>query len=364
VKMKNNRIPEAMKPIRRIFPVLLVPFLMFSACRQPDMEVDTTIEVPVGVLEVTTSTIEEFVSTTGSVYPLKEVTLSSEIAGEYRLQVNPATGRRYGLGDRVNAGAPVIKLEDEEYVNSLRVKSTEVDLEISQLEYEKQQSLYEKGGATLRDLKNAEITLINTQYDNESNRINLAKMTIKAPFGGIIADLPYFTDGTRVPANTEMVTIIDYNRLYLEANLPEKYFRNIERGYKVYVTSYTRVADTLSGVITQISPSIDPEARTFKCFVEVENRDDILLPGMFVKADLVVNTAEEVIVIPRDIIMSRNRNQIVYVVEQGVATERIITTGLQNEENVEVKMGLLEGESIVSSGFETLRNQSRVRILR
>ncbi len=49
---------------------------------------------------------------------------------------------------------------------------------------------------------------------------------------------------------------------------------------------------------------------------------------MFVKADLVVNSAEEVIVIPKDIIMSRNRNQIVYVVEQGVASERIITTGL------------------------------------
>ena len=47
-----------------------------------------------------------------------------------------------------------------------------------------------------------------------------------------------------------------------------------------------------------------------------------------------------------------------------MATERIITTGLQNEENVEVKMGLLKGESIVNSGFETLRNQSRVRILR
>ena len=290
--------------------------------------------------------------------------MSSEITGEYMLQVNPSTGKAYGLGDRVRKGATMIKLEDEEYVNSLRAKSAEVDLEISKLEHEKQTSLYEKGGATLRDLKNAEITLINTEYDIESNRINLAKMTIETPFGGVIADLPYFTNGTRIAANTEMIKIIDYGKLYLEANLPEKYFRNIERGFKVYVTSYTSVADTLTGFITQISPSIDPEARTFKCFVEVQNQDEILLPGMFVKADLVVNSAEEVIVIPRDIIMSRNRNQIVYVVEKGVATERIITTGLQNEESVEVKMGLLKGESIVITGFETLRNQSRVRILK
>jgi len=353
-----------MKTFRFALWALMIPVFLVSSCKQPDMEVSTTVEVPVGVIEASTSSIEEFVSTTGSVYPSKEVSLSSEITGEYRLQINPATGKRYALGDRVKAGAILIRLEDEEYVNELRVKSKEVDKEISELEYEKQQALYEKGGATLRDLKNAEITLINAEYDTESSRINLAKMALVAPFSGVIAELPYFTEGTRVPASTEMVTIIDYEKLLLEANLPEKYFRNIERGYKVYVTSYTSTSDTLLGTITQISPSIDDEARTFLSFVEVDNDDQILLPGMFVKADLVVNSADEVIVIPKDIIMSRNRNQIVYVVEQGVASERIITTGLQNATSVEVKMGLLKGESIVNSGFETLRDQSRVRILR
>jgi len=353
-----------MKQIRITFLAIAIAFLLLNACKQPDMEVSTTVEVPVGVIEASTSSIEEFVSTTGSVYPSKEVTITSEITGEYRLQINPATGKRYALGDHVKAGAILIKLEDEEYVNDLRTKSKAVDMEISQLEYEKQQALYEKGGVTLRDLKNAEITKINTEYDMESSRINLAKMSLEVPFSGVISGLPYFTEGTRVPSNTEMVTVIDFRKLYLEANLPEKYFRNIERGYKVYITSYTSAVDTLMGAITQISPFIDAEARTFLSLVEVENSEEILLPGMFVKADLVVNSADEVIVIPKDIIMSRNRNEIVYVVEQGVASERIITSGLQNASSVEVKMGLLKGESVVVTGFETLRDQSRVRILR
>jgi RND family efflux transporter MFP subunit len=364
MKKKTNRRTIIMKQIRFTLSAFAAATLLLSSCKQPDMEVNTTIEVPVGVIEASTSAIEEFVSTTGSVYPLKEVSMSSEITGEYSLQINPATGKPYALGDHVKAGATIIKLEDEEYVNDIKLKSKEVDKEISELEYEKQQALYEKGGATLRDLKNAEITLINTEYEMESSRLNLAKMTLEAPFSGVIAELPYFTNGTRVASGTEMISLIDFQKLYLEANLPEKYFRNIERGFKVYVTSYTSTADTLLGTITQISPSIDAEARTFLCFVEIENKDGILLPGMFVKADLVVNSAEEVIVIPKDIIMSRNRNQIVYVVEQGIASERIITTGLQNATSVEVKMGLLKGESIVNTGFETLRDQSRVRILR
>jgi membrane fusion protein (multidrug efflux system) len=338
--------------------------LILVSCKQPNTEVATTIEVPVQVIEVGTAGIEEYVSTTGTVYPLKEVSLNSEIAGDYQLQINPATGKTYALGDAVKEGATLIKLEDDEYVNGLRIKSKELDLEVSKLEYEKQQSLYEKGGATLRELKNAEITLINAQYDVESSQISLAKMAVKAPFSGVIAELPYFTKGTRINSNTLLVKLIAYDRLYMEASLPEKYFSSIERGFKVYITSYTSTADTLTGIITQISPSIDPDARTFTCFVEVENKERILLPGMFVKADMVVNSAENALVIPRDIILSRNRNQIVYVVDKGVAMERIITTGLQNQEFVEVRMGLLKGESVVSSGFETLRDQSRVRILR
>jgi RND family efflux transporter MFP subunit len=335
-----------------------------TSCRQPDLDIDTTIEVPVSVIEVETSGIEEYISTTGSVSPMKEASLQSEITGAYRLQTNPATGRPYALGDRVRTGATLIKLEDEEYYNNLRIKSNEVDLEISKLEYEKQQSLYEKGGATLRELKNAEITLLNTEYEMESSRINLAKMTITAPFAGMIVELPYYTNGTRVASNTDLVKIIDYSKLYMEANLPEKYFGSIERGFKVYITSYTSAVDTLTGTISQISPAIDPDARTFMCFVEIDNADQTLLPGMFVKADMVVASEEDAIVIPRDIIVSRNRNQIVYVVDKGVASERTITTGLQNENKVEVKMGLLKGESVVSAGFETLRDQSRVKILR
>jgi RND family efflux transporter MFP subunit len=353
-----------MKNLRNLSPVLAGVLLLAGSCKQPDLGVDTSIEVPVDVIEASTSSIEEFINTTGTVYPVKEVSLNSEMAGEYKLLVNPATGKPYALGDNVSKGATIIRLEDEEYVNNLRIKSRAVDLEISKQEYEKQKSLYEKGGATLRELKNAEIGFINSEYDVESGRINLEKMSITAPFSGVIADLPYFTQGTRIPANTMLVKIINYSQLYLETNLPEKYYPNVDKGFKVYITSYTSPQDTLIGEITQISPAIDPEARTFKCFVNVGNKGKKILPGMFVKADLVINSSENTIVIPKDIIVARNRNRTVFVVERGVAKERRITTGLESIDRVEVLSGLEAGESVVSKGFETLRDDSKVKVLR
>jgi RND family efflux transporter MFP subunit len=328
------------------------------------MEVSSDIEVPVGVFEVANSSIEEFVNTTGTVFPMKEATLTSEMAGKYILLINPSTGKSYALGDNVAQNTPIIRLEDEEYYNNLRIKSKDVDYEISKQEYEKQKSLYEKGGATLRELKNAEINLINTEYDIESSKIDLAKMAVSSPFNGVISNLPYFTNGTKVNNATELVKIINYSSLYLETNLPEKYFNNIEKGFKVYITSYTNPGDTLIGNITQISPEIDPEARTFKCFVEVKNKKQKLLPGMFVRADMVINSSENTIVIPKDIIVRYNRRQYVYVVDKGVANSRTITTGLENAKDIEVVTGLEVGESIVKKGFETLRDKSKVRIIK
>lgn len=362
--MKTIVNKYVMKNIKTIAITFLSAGILFSSCNKPSTELTTNIEVPVGVIEVSTSSIEEFINTTGTVYAMKEVTLNSEMSGKYRIQVNPSTGKPYVLGDKVKEGATIIKLEDEEYYNNLRIKSKEVDLEISTQEYEKQKSLYEKGGATLRELKNAEIQLINTKYDIESSKINLAKMSVIANFAGVISNLPFFTDGTRVPSGTELVKLVNFSELYLETNLPEKYYKNIERGFKVYITSYTNPEDTLIGQITQISPEIDPDARTFQCFIEVENTKMILLPGMFVKADMVINSSENTIIIPKDIIVSYNRQQFVYVVDKGIANARRIVTGLENATDIEVISGLEKDESVVSRGFETLRDKSKVRILR
>ena len=110
-----------MKNRKLLITILVSAVFAAYSCKQPNLSVNTTIEVPVGVIEVNTSSLEEFINTTGTVYPVKEVSLNSEMAGEYRLLVNPTTAKPYVLGDKVAAGTVIIKLEDEEYFNNLRI---------------------------------------------------------------------------------------------------------------------------------------------------------------------------------------------------------------------------------------------------
>ena len=92
------------------------------------------------------------------------------------------------------------------------------------------------------------------------------------------------------------------------------------------------------------------------------NRDLALRPGMFVKAEIITARNENTIVIPKDIILVRRTNKTVFVIEDGVARQRTILTGLENPDEVEIIDGLYEYDYLVIEGFETLRNGTRVTI--
>ena len=217
---------------------------------------------------------------------------------------------------------------------------------------------------TLRELKNAERTYIEAKCTYENALIQLQKMKIKTPFKGVIIDLPYYTDGTKVTANQIMFEIMDYSQLYAEVFFPAKDLGRIEVGQRLRVTHYSISKDTLWGQITQVAPALNPDTRSFKASLLIDNPDQLLRPGMFVKVETIVAQKDSVIVIPKDIILSKRRGKTVFIVDKGAAFERVITTGLENMEQVEVLEGLKEEERLVVKGFETLRNRSKVKIVR
>lgn len=344
--------------------VLFLFILLLAGCGGQDVGTETDITVPVSVEEIKLKPIEEFITTTGTVDAQKEAILNSETSGFYELLRNPKTGRRFALGDRVKKNQVIIRLRNAEYENTIKIESQKLNLDISKREYENQQSLYKKGGVTLRELKNAEIAYVNAKYTYDNALIQLAKLKITAPFEGVIVDLPYYTDGTQINTNMPMVTLMNYSELYLELNLPGKDLNRIKIGQAMRVTNYSFPNDTLHGQVQQVSPAIDPTTRSFKATATIDNPKWLLRPGMFVKAEIIAAKKDSAIVIPKNIIISKRRGKTVFVVDRGAADERVITTGLENQEEVEVTEGLKLQERLVVKGFETLRDHSKVKIIR
>lgn len=351
--------------MKRIVNILAFSaILALGACNNRQQSETADLAIPVSVEDIRMQPIEKYINTTGTAKATQEVTLSSEMAGNYRLLNNPATGRPYKLGDRVRAGQVLIRFEDQEYVNTIAMDAKKLNLEIAVQEYDKQKSLYEKGGVTLRELRNSEVSATNARYDHENAQVKLSKMSIVAPFSGVIVDLPFYTQGNRITSGQAMVTIMNYDKMFLDINLPEKTISEVQTGQQVIITNYTIAEDTLKGVVSELSPAVSTETRTFKGKLLIDNPELKLRPGMFVKADIVVARRDSAIVIPKSIILSSNRGKVVYVVDQSTARERRISIGIENQDYAEVITGLKQNDRLVVKGFETLRNDSKVKVIK
>jgi membrane fusion protein (multidrug efflux system) len=349
--------------IKNLLTLLLIIFIA-TACDDGDMDEAAEITSPVNVIELERGKIMEFITSTSDIMAQKKETIMSQAEGYYRQAANPKTGQLFKPGDKLQKGQVIIYIDNPEFENNIAYDSKELNLDISKREYEKQQSLYEKGGVTQRELINSERVYIDSKYAFENANIQLAKLRISASFDGIITSLPFHTKGVLVSAGQTMAEIKDYKTMYADVAFPAKELGRVKEDQFVRVTQYNLPGDTLIGSVEQVDPALEIQSRSFNSRIVVDNPEGKLRPGMFVKLETIVASRDSAIVIPQDVILSKRRGKTVFVVKKGAAQSRVIATGLENEQNVEVLSGLKEGERLVIKGFETLRNSSKVKIVR
>ena len=338
--------------------------VLMAGCRQESTMNRNEIPTPVSVSDITYGSISKVFTTNSTAISNAEAELSTEMAGKYHLQKNPATGKPYKLGDKVKKGALIVRIEDKAYENSISIESKRLNLELAEQEQAKTKSLYDKGGATLTEVKNSEVKIMNSRLDYENAEMNLEKMNIRAPFDGVIVNLPHYSEEAKLNSGTQVATIMDYSTMLLEINLPESAINEVKVGQKANITHYTLPKDTIIGEITELSPAISAETRTFKGKLMIDNKKMLIRPGMFVKADIVTESHNSTIIIPKNIVRNDRNRRTVFVVDQGIARAKQVKLGLEDKTSVEVLSGLDKDDQLIIRGYETLRDGSKVKIQR
>lgn len=348
--------------INKAILLIAATSLALTACNKKQQGGSTELASPVSVKEIHKSSISKYNSTSGTAVSFASVELKSEMAGKYKLQRNPRTGVPYKLGDKVVAGEVIVKLENKEYENNIAIDSKKLSLDIARQDEAKNRAIYEKGGVTLSELRNAEVAITNAKYNYENAMLSLEKMNIVAPFSGVIVNLPHYTSSVQIASGTSIVSIMSYSKMIMEINLPESAINEVKAGQNVFITHYTLPNDTIKATVSELSPAISAETRTFKGKIIIDNEKLKLRPGMFVKADIVVKKADNTIVIPKEIVMSNRNRKYVYVADKGFAKVRDIKTGIEDNDNIEVLHGLKVEDQLIVRGYETLRDNSKVKI--
>ena len=206
---------------KHFFSAILLSHMLMTACSNQQSGSTVELASPVSVTEVQESFIKKYNTTSGTALSIAEVELTSEMAGEYHLQINPRTKQPFKLGDKVMAGETIAKLSSKQYENDIAIDSKKLSLEIAEQDEIKKRALYEKGGVTQSEVRNAEVTITNAKYSYENALISLDKMNVKAPFTGIIVNLPHYTKDVELASGSSIASIMNYEQMIMEINLPE-----------------------------------------------------------------------------------------------------------------------------------------------
>lgn len=190
----------------------------------------------------------------------------------------------------------------------------------------------------------------------QTKKRELEKMTITAPFDGVISAV-YAHPGDLISSGSPIVTLITTSRLVL-GKISEEDFAKIKPGQKALVIFLPYGEFEYNAIVKEIRPTADPE--TQRHLVELTITDiepEKLIPGITGEVTIVVDSRQAQAIIPRRALF----NQSVYVVKDGVVELRHVKTGFLWLRGAEITEGLKPGELVVVEELENFHDGQRVR---
>ena len=185
---------------------------------------------------------------------------------------------------------------------------------------------------------------------------------IVSPIAGRVIDKPVEV-GSVVSAKQLLLTVADLNQLIIRTAVSELLFPKLTLGQRLAVRLDAYPDKQFSGTISLISPQVNPATRTGEIEVRVADAAGRLKPGMLATVTIVTERRENALTIPSDaMIVNANGQNIVFVTQDSVARQRVITTGLITKTQTEVREGLKPGERVVVMGQELLKEGMPVKV--
>ena len=275
---------------------------------------------------------------------------------------------RVDLGQRVRPGQVLAVLESPD-VGATRADLHEAEalLKIQQENYEREKRLEAQGISSRKELLEAEADLRRAEAAMHSAAERLrtlgaangegGEFTIVAPFAGIVVE-KHATLGEVAEPSDQLFTVADLSNLWIALDIFERDLGRVSTGQAVQVTSPAYPGRTYSGRIVYLADVLDPERRTVRARVEVENPDRSLKPGMFATAQIEVGGGEPVVVVPREAVQEVEGQQVVWVPGDGPGEflAQPVEVGLGTEDGrVRILSGLAAGARVVIAGAFTLK---------
>lgn len=300
---------------------------------------------------VQTSSVSEDVEVPGTLLPAEETQIRAEVSGRIIVLNLPE-------GTVVPKGFLLVKLFDQDLQAQLR--KLEVQLQIAIKTVQRQKELLAINGISQQDFDLSALNVDNLKADIQTTKISIAKTEIRAPYEGQIGLRNVSLGAYLSPA--DIITVLrEVKQLKLEFSIPEKYAKNIARGYLVkFRVDGGKKEHT--AVVIATEGNVEQNTRTLKIRAMVKERDNELVPGVFAKVNLQLGQDTVALMIPSQAIIPQARNKQVIVLHKDSVEFTVIETGIRDSAYVQVTKGLKAGDTVITTGLMSLRPHAKIKV--
>jgi membrane fusion protein (multidrug efflux system) len=306
------------------------------------------------LLEVQPAVIRDRINLPGTIAPWTDLELLAKISGEV-IEVPVVEG------DRVAKGEVIARIDPADYQIALKAARASYRLAFTNLK--RLQTLFKKNLIPQAELDNMEAQVQTAKAELENAELALSRCQITAPMSGVIRRLDA-KKGLLLNVADPIARILEIDRIKAVIGIPESDVATVRNIDTVQLTVQALNDRVIKGQKHVLAASPDNFARLYNLELAIANPDGMLLPGMFVRAEIVKKAAEASLSVPLYTVITRNGEQFVYVEEDGVAMRRSVELGILEDWRVQVKKGLATGDRVIIEGHRNVEQGQKVNIIR
>jgi membrane fusion protein (multidrug efflux system) len=309
--------------------------------------------IPVEITKVKRGSISDFI--------LLSSNLETEVMADVFARVQGIVEKIHKEeGDYVEKGETLLTLEAKEYVLAEQRANVEYQQQLSN--YKRLEAMHAKNLLSDDEFERAKYSMESARIAWEEAKLNLDYTHIKSPISGHIGER-LAKIGERIQPTDKLFSVVNNSQVIAVVYVPEKSLGKLEIGQKALIHSDNLGDEVFEGWIKRISPVVDPASGTFKVTVGVKNREDRLRPGMFVNVEIIIETHNDVILIPKTAIVYENEYMNVYIVRDSIAHKMRLQPGFEDNEKVESLAEIKEGDQLIVVGQSGMKDKTGVKVV-
>jgi RND family efflux transporter MFP subunit len=191
----------------------------------------------------------------------------------------------------------------------------------------------------------------------------VADTFVKSPISGYVSERvadvgEYISPNT---PNSKIATIVRTSTLRLRIDVPEQSLGKVSTGQGISLQVSAYPDRNFAGTVVRMSPSVNATARTLTVEAEVPNTEGLLKPGQFATVRITQSKPEPAVMIPTASVRTEGDVSRVFVVKDGAAHETLVQLGLLENNMIQVKQGVIEGDTVATSNLNELSDGVFVR---